>query len=333
MISVPLPLFMTGCAILLTALIVTRAWLSHSAKLFFAALAGVIMVETVLVALRFAYQIEGVVVLQRLLPFWIGPLLFLGFVALSDRAEHLRKIAQVHLGAALGVSAIVASIPKVHIWIDLLIGLSYIVYAVLMMQLWRGGPDRLSQLAVAHIPKMRRLLMIGVLLLAVTCVMDTVIAVDFARNQGENASRLLSIGSLVLVVLFGCAAYWVANAPKHVESVGTDQTDQSAEVVARATEFLQQSRLFIDPDLSLTRLARRIGVTDRTLSSAVNRQTGSNVSQFINGFRVAEAAALLRSTKDPVSSIGEAAGFLTRSNFYAEFQRMHGQSPGAYRKG
>lgn len=333
MISVPLPLFLTGCAALVLALVVSRGWLSQNAKLFFAALTCVIMVETVLVALRFAYQMEGVLVLQRLLPFWLGPLLYLGFVALSDRADVLRRWAMYHLGLAAILTALVAAIPPLRIALDLMIGLSYAAYVIFLMQLWRGGPDRLSQLAVVQIPKMRRLMILGACLLALTCVMDTVIAVDFARNAGKNVSGLLSIGSLVLIVVFAGAAVWVAKAPNDTVATSTGLENQSSEVVAQAAAFLEESRLFTDPDLSLTRLARRIGVTDRVLSSSVNRQTGSNVSQFINGFRVTEAAALLKTTKDPISAIGEAAGFLTRSNFYTEFQRVYGKSPGTYRKG
>ncbi|WP_187432201.1 hypothetical protein ROLI_018850 [Roseobacter fucihabitans] len=333
MISIPLPLFLTLCAALMGLLILTRPWLMRGAKTFFVALVGVIMVETILVALRFAYQIEGVLVLQRLLPFWIGPLLYLGFVTLSDHSDVLARTVLKHLGVALALSTITAAIPQTRIALDLMIGLSYAAYAILLMRLWRGGPDRLSHLAVAHVPKMRRLMLLGIMLLAITCVMDAVIAVDFARNQGENVSRLLSFGSLALITLFAGAVFWVAKTPAHSAHPGAPQTDDSAAILRQAEEFLTQSQLFTDPDLSLTRLARRLGVTDRALSSAVNRQTGTNVSQFINGFRVRQAAQLLRDTKDPVGIIGEASGFLTRSNFYTEFQRVYGQSPGAYRKG
>lgn len=333
MISVPLPLFLTGCAALLMALVVTRPWLEHRAKALFAMLAGVMMVETVLVALRFAYQIDGVLPLQRLLPFWIGPLLYLGYAALSDRADRLRALMILHLGCAAVMTLVIASVPQTRIALDLLLGASYAIYAVFLIQLWRGGPDRLSHLPMAHIPKMRRLLLLGVALLAVTCVMDTVIAVDFALNAGENVSLLLSIASVILIVIFGMAAFWVARAPNHKPAGDNAPAEQDDAVLQKATQFLNESRLFTDPELSLTRLARRIGITDRALSSAINRETGSNVSQFINGFRVAEAARLLRATKDPVGTIGEASGFLTRSNFYTEFQRVHDKSPGAYRKG
>ncbi|MBW4708033.1 helix-turn-helix domain-containing protein [Roseobacter sp. YSTF-M11] len=332
MISVPLPLFLTFLSAVIGALVLTRTWLPGPAKAFFAALAALIAVETLFVALRFAYQIEDVLVVQRLLPFWIGPLLYLGYVALSDRAARLQRHVLRHLGIATLLTVVVAASPPVRIALDLLIGLSYAAYAVLLLRLWRAGPDRLSKLALAHIGFMRRMSLVGVVLLTVTCAMDTLIAVDFARNAGANVARLLSVASIVLILLLIGAVVFTMRRSSGAPPAQSQST-QDAEIAAQARRFLTDSRLYVDPQLSLTRLARRLGVTDRALSEAVNRSSGKNVSQFINEFRVAEAAELLRATTDPVGAVGEAAGFLTRSNFYAEFQRVMGQSPGAYRKG
>ncbi|WP_195820429.1 helix-turn-helix domain-containing protein [Roseobacter sp. MH60115] len=330
-ISVPLPLFLTGLAAIFGVMVLTRAWLPGPAKALFTALAGLIVVETILVALRFAYQVDAVLVVQRLLPFWIGPLIYLGYFALSDRAARLQTALLLHLGCAAAATAVVAAVPNVRVALDLMIGLSYAIYALLLLRLWRGGPDRLSQLAVAHVGFMRRLILIGVGLLVITCVMDTLIAIDFARNEGANVGWLLSLASLVMIAMMGVAVAATIRSGDALPKQ-SQQNSQDAEIAERARAFLEESRLFVDPQLSLTRLARRLGVTDRALSEAINRTGGKNVSQFINEFRVAEAARLLHSTSDPVGAVGEAAGFLTRSNFYTEFKRVMGQSPGAYRK-
>lgn len=330
-ISVPLPLFLTGLAAIFGVMVLTRAWLPGPAKALFTALAGLIAVETILVALRFAYQVDAVLVVQRLLPFWIGPLIYLGYFALSDRAARLQTALLLHLGCAAAATAVVAAVPTVRVALDLMIGLSYAIYALLLLRLWRGGPDRLSQLAVAHVGFMRRLILIGVGLLVITCVMDTLIAIDFARNEGANVGWLLSLASLVMIAMLGVAVAATIRSGDALPAQ-SQQNSQDAEIAEKARAFLEESRLFVDPQLSLTRLARRLGVTDRALSEAINRTRGKNVSQFINEFRVAEAARLLHSTSDPVGAVGEAAGFLTRSNFYTEFKRVMGQSPGAYRK-
>ena len=96
--------------------------------------------------------------------------------------------------------------------------------------------------------------------------------------------------------------------------------------------MLEKSQLYLDPDLSVQRLARRLHLPVRTLSSAINQSEGINVSQWVNGFRLAHAAQLLETTKAPVSDVMTQSGFLTRSNFYREFQRVYGQSPASYRQ-
>ncbi|WP_300055521.1 AraC family transcriptional regulator [uncultured Roseobacter sp.] len=331
MISVPLPLFLTGLSAIFGALVLTRAWLPGAAKTFLALLAALIMVETLLVALRFAYEVEGVLVIQRLLPFWIGPLLYLGYMALSDRAARLQPASLLHLGAAAVLTAIVAALPPIRVALDAMIGASYAIYALLLLRLWRGGPDRLSQLGLAHVGFMRRMMLMGAGLLGLTLVMDTLIALDFARNDGANVGRLLSFASLLLIAMLAAATVISLRRSTSPPPSGAARSEDAA-LTERAEAYLEESRLFVDPQLSLTRLARRLGVTDRALSEAINRSRDKNVSQFINGFRVAEAARLLRDTGDAVGAVGEAAGFLTRSNFYTEFNRVMGQSPGAYRK-
>jgi AraC-like DNA-binding protein len=89
--------------------------------------------------------------------------------------------------------------------------------------------------------------------------------------------------------------------------------------------------LFLEADLTVQRLARRLHLPARSLSAAINRTQGSNMSQYVNTFRLAHAARLLVESKDSVTRIAEQSGFMTRSNFYREFQRVYGQSPKEYR--
>jgi AraC-like DNA-binding protein len=56
------------------------------------------------------------------------------------------------------------------------------------------------------------------------------------------------------------------------------------------------------------------------------------VSQYVNGFRVEHAARLLRDTDTSVAKIMEQSGFLTRSNFYREFQKRYDEAPAAFRQ-
>ncbi|WP_375227965.1 helix-turn-helix domain-containing protein [Roseobacter sp. S98] len=329
MISIPLPLILTAVALMAAVFTVTRRWLPGNARVAFTALALLIAALTFLVTLRFAWNLEEVIAVQRLLPFWIGPLAWLGCLAVSDRAAEFRRALPLHAGPAVAAGLLVQAFPALRIGIDPAIAVSYLIYAWLILRLWRAGPDRLSQVPVSKAAALRRLFLTGAGFLCVTLVLDSVIALDFLRTGGANVTRLLSFASLLQLVVLAVVLVLALRQP---ERAAPAASGEDARLVTRAADCLSETRLFTDPDLSLTRLARRIAVTDRALSEAINRHTGANVSQFINGFRVEEAAHLLRTTRDPIMSIGEQAGFLTRSNFYAEFQRVKGMSPGAWRK-
>lgn len=116
------------------------------------------------------------------------------------------------------------------------------------------------------------------------------------------------------------------------EAAHQNTADVDASTVARLTELVQAQELFRDPDLSVLKLARRMGVPARELSAAVNRQCGQNVAQWVNGFRIAAACQQLVAGDAPITNVMLDCGFFTKSNFNREFRRHTGLSPSAYRQ-
>ena len=50
--------------------------------------------------------------------------------------------------------------------------------------------------------------------------------------------------------------------------------------------LLEEQKLYLDPDLTLNQIARRLILPIKGVSSAVNRTTGENVSRYINARRM-----------------------------------------------
>ncbi len=170
--------------------------------------------------------------------------------------------------------------------------------------------------------------------MAATLFVDVWIALLFAQAREDAATRAVSLASLLFL---GIAVVLVLASLRWGRQIGPGQSDDGAAgegeaLVAAARTLLTEQGLFRNPSLTLTRLARRVGVPDRDLSRAINAVTGVNVSQFVNQVRLEEAARLLETTEDPVARIQDQVGFLTRSNFYREFQKTYGAAPGSYRK-
>ena len=100
--------------------------------------------------------------------------------------------------------------------------------------------------------------------------------------------------------------------------------------MARLDALLESRRLYLDPELTLTRLAHVLHVPVKRLSAAINRSTGGNVSRHVNGYRVREACRALEGGAS-VTDAMLASGFNTKSNFNREFHRVTGRTPSAWR--
>ena len=88
--------------------------------------------------------------------------------------------------------------------------------------------------------------------------------------------------------------------------------------------------MHLDPNLTLVRLARRLHLPEKRLSSAVNRATGGNVSRHVNAWRIRHACKLIEAGS-PVTEAMLESGFNTKSNFNREFKRVTGTAPSLWR--
>lgn len=99
-----------------------------------------------------------------------------------------------------------------------------------------------------------------------------------------------------------------------------------------AMALLGDANILADEALTLTRLARRMGVPARSLSNAVNRELGKSFSEVLNDKRVQLCEAFMRHDSERgLLDIMYAAGYGSKSNFYKQFMRRTGQAPAAYR--
>ena len=101
-------------------------------------------------------------------------------------------------------------------------------------------------------------------------------------------------------------------------------------LIARLDALLESRRLYLDPELTLTRLARALHVPVKQLSAAINRSTGGNVSRHVNAYRIREACRALEGGAG-VTDAMLASGFNTKSNFNREFRRVTSRTPSDWR--
>ena len=335
LLSFPLPLL---TALLCAVIAVLAAQLDlgrRQTAILFSMLFALFGVEALLVALRFGYGVETLVTFQRLLPLFVGPMMYLPFMALAVPVERFPRLLVRHLGGMAAVLLGLQLLPLRLGLADMVIVCSYLFYAVALVWRWWQGPDRLIHARLDAVRNVHRWMLWAAALLTVILLLEAAISVSFAIRRSGQVASIISYGSILIIlallgVLFVLPRF-LKKIPGKPRPVFVD--GEAARLEAAAYELLTTTKLYLDPDLSAQRLARRLSVPVRRLSNAINESKAMNVSQYVNGLRLAHAAELLRSCHDSVATIMVKSGFLTRSNFYREFQRVYGCSPAAYRQG
>lgn len=99
--------------------------------------------------------------------------------------------------------------------------------------------------------------------------------------------------------------------------------------------YMKDEKPFLDPELSLSTLAKAIGINRNQLSQLINTGIGENFYDFINKYRVEEVKRLMVDPqKQNYNLLGMAleAGFKSKSTFNLIFKRFTGLTPSEYRK-
>lgn len=107
------------------------------------------------------------------------------------------------------------------------------------------------------------------------------------------------------------------------------------EQVARVTTYLAQEKPFLDANINMEILAKRLSLPERTFSRILNQHFGKNFFEFINAYRVEEAKRLLVMPEKQhltMLDVLAEAGFSSKSTFNAIFKQQTGQTPSAYRQ-
>lgn len=111
-----------------------------------------------------------------------------------------------------------------------------------------------------------------------------------------------------------------------------DERDWTA-LGARWRDRTEQAGWWRDPELTLTGLARRLGINASYLSRGFNEGLGVNFNELVNGLRAGEVARRLDAgDKGDLLTLGFDAGFNSKATFNRAFLARFGVSPSAYRQ-
>ncbi|GAB4497046.1 MAG: hypothetical protein OHK0019_29920 [Saprospiraceae bacterium] len=98
---------------------------------------------------------------------------------------------------------------------------------------------------------------------------------------------------------------------------------------------MEEEKPWLDPKLTQSRLAEKIGLPPYKLSLALHQGFGQHFNEFVNTYRVAYAQQLLTDparARDTMYAVALDSGFASEAPFYAAFKKLTGESPAAWRE-
>lgn len=333
MISLPLPFVVALFLLVLLGQMLGRRDEAPQNRLFLMML-GLHALQSVLVGLRWSYDMTWLLPIQAVLAAFLAALAWLCFRELASQDMDGRQIpASMHGLPALAVLVLIVLWPD---GIDLVLIAAFLGYGAALLQLALKGPDALSRTSFEQVLSTYGALWATAATLILSALLEIAVSISITSGYTSYAGLIVAMANvLILLILGGAAAIAGRSQPEPepaAEIAPAAPAREDVEIVAQLDEIMRTKRLFEDLDLNLERLARKTLIPARRISMAINRVKAQNVSQYINNHRIAEACHLLAETDEPVTTIMFTAGFQTKSNFNREFRRVTGMPPSEWRR-
>ena len=108
-----------------------------------------------------------------------------------------------------------------------------------------------------------------------------------------------------------------------------------AQLKTEIIRLLENEKLYLQNDLSIQDLSRRLDINTKYLSQIINQEFGCSLTHLVNKYRVDEAKTLL--TSDDVAhlsflGIANSVGFNTKNTFTRTFKRHTGKTPSQFKE-
>ena len=308
--------------------------------LFFA----LISVSAALLGIHLVYNIPALIGSRALLALAAVPCLYLYFAMAGAASRVLSARHFIHSLPFLG--GLITVLAKVPWLLDIALMLTYLVYMFALLSLWKNRANHFSGLG-DNAPQTVNWLLVAILFLAATLLLDILIAIDLAGGGFLKKSPPLLFSIITLIALLAFSILGALGRPSLFEHLYNLKVEAEfrpdsqannipdaadAELAEQALQFLKEPANLADESLTITRLARKLGVPARQLSKAINRVHQCSFSDFLNDRRIQRCQEIMQENKDrSLLDIMLDAGYATKSNFYKQFSKRTGLTPAAYR--
>lgn len=174
-------------------------------------------------------------------------------------------------------------------------------------------------------------------LMGVSVIWLRAVAEGSWADQSGDAIRTIC-AALAVAMSVAAWAYRRKNPlpkQKRRPRLGHTPSAEEAELGQRLTAKLEQDAIYLEPDLKLSDLARKLGEPDYKISQCVTGALGfRNFNHLVNHYRIAAAKRMLSDASlqdQSILSVALDSGFSSIGPFNRAFKAETGVTPGAFR--
>ncbi|KAB0461861.1 helix-turn-helix domain-containing protein [Vibrio kanaloae] len=340
MLAIPVPFIVSMLLGLLAIILYAR--LSQQTKVASMFL-GLCSATTAMVGLRWTFGLEIFSIAQPILASTIP---VAAWYAFAHANRDLGFLPIKHFVAPLLVVVSSITQPWLALPLDEILTLTYIIYGIALLR-FSSTEAALINVSLGNWEGVKKAESIAGWVLIFSAFVDTFMSLDLTFNQGELSLYILTAAHLVLLPVLSIAVVVtgintpITNGEKSKEMNGANDeplssalmtSERAEEITSMLDSKIRQDSLYLDPELTLSKLTRKLGIPAKQISIAVNQVHKKNISKLINKYRIDHAKHALITSQGTITQVFMNSGFQTKSNFNREFSTMTGMTPSEYRK-
>ncbi len=150
------------------------------------------------------------------------------------------------------------------------------------------------------------------------------------------------VGPVLWSFVFFIMIFWIFNQGNFQKSWEQKKKYQHSTLMESDAQLYYQNllkivsdeNLYLDPNLTLVKLAKRLSILPLHLSQIINERCRQNFADFINSYRLEEAKGKLSSKEYEhltIASIARECGFNSISSFNTAFKKKYHITPSRFR--
>jgi AraC-like DNA-binding protein len=158
---------------------------------------------------------------------------------------------------------------------------------------------------------------------------------EFMTINGDAAMTITDYYDVPMAQPSNFARMASREAQNHKYAKSGLNGEQLSDYKLRLEQVMQSQQAYLQPDLTLPKLAEAVDCSINHLSQVINAGFGMSFFDYLNQYRIEHARELLTKLdgqNGAILNIAFTVGFNSNSAFYAAFKKCVGQTPALYRR-